>query len=51
MECPRSPIDENTYEQGDALKAEIEAFLHAIDERRACGGDGARTGCSRSAPQ
>ena len=27
---PQLAIDENTYEQGDALKSEIEAFLHAI---------------------
>ncbi len=27
---PQVAIDENTYEQGDALKAEIEAFLHAV---------------------
>ncbi len=27
---PQVSIDENTYEQGDALKSEIEAFLHAI---------------------
>ena len=26
---PQVAIEENTYEQGDALKAEIEAFLHA----------------------
>jgi predicted dehydrogenase len=29
---PQVAIDENTYEQGDALKAEIEAFLTAIAE-------------------
>src|SRR5579859_2511600 len=27
---PQVAIDENTYEQGDALKAEIEAFLEAV---------------------
>jgi predicted dehydrogenase len=27
---PQVAIDENTYEQGDALKAEIEAFLQAV---------------------
>jgi predicted dehydrogenase len=27
---PQVAIDENTYEQGDALKAEIEAFLDAV---------------------
>ena len=28
---PQVAIEENTYEQGDALKAEIEAFLRAIE--------------------
>ena len=37
---PQVAIDENTYEQGDALKSEIEAFLHAIDS----GGAAAVTG-------
>jgi predicted dehydrogenase len=32
---PQVAIDEKTYEQGDALKAEIEAFLEAIAEDRA----------------
>jgi predicted dehydrogenase len=32
---PQVAIDENTYEQGDALKAEIEAFLDAIATGRA----------------
>ena len=27
---PQVAIDENTYEQGDALKSEIEAFLEAV---------------------
>jgi predicted dehydrogenase len=27
---PKVAIEETTYEQGDALKAEIEAFLHAV---------------------
>ena len=27
---PQVAIDEKTYEQGDALKAEIEAFLDAV---------------------
>jgi predicted dehydrogenase len=40
---PQVAIEENTYEQGDALKAEIEAFLEAIATGRAppvTGGDG-----------
>jgi predicted dehydrogenase len=28
---PQVAIEENTYEQGDALKSEIEAFLQAVD--------------------
>jgi predicted dehydrogenase len=32
---PQVAIDEKTYEQGDALRAEIEAFLDAIAEGRA----------------
>ena len=28
---PQVAIEENTYEQGDALKSEIEAFLEAVD--------------------
>jgi predicted dehydrogenase len=32
---PQVAIEENTYEQGDALKSEIEAFLEAIDTGRA----------------
>jgi predicted dehydrogenase len=32
---PQVAIEENTYEQGDALKAEIEAFLEAIATGRA----------------
>jgi predicted dehydrogenase len=31
---PQVAIEENTYEQGDALKAEIEAFLEAITSGR-----------------
>jgi predicted dehydrogenase len=31
---PQVAIDEKTYEQGDALKAEIEAFLAAVANRR-----------------
>jgi predicted dehydrogenase len=27
---PQVAIEENTYEQGDALKSEIEAFLEAV---------------------
>jgi predicted dehydrogenase len=27
---PQVAIDENTYEQGDALKEEIQAFLQAV---------------------
>lgn len=32
---PQVAIEENTYEQGDALKAEIEAFLEAVATGRA----------------
>jgi predicted dehydrogenase len=32
---PQVVIDENNYEQGDAIKAEIEAFLHAAATRTA----------------
>jgi predicted dehydrogenase len=28
---PQVAIEENTYEQGDALKSEIEAFLEAVE--------------------
>jgi predicted dehydrogenase len=28
---PQVAIDENTYEQGDALRSEIEAFLQSVD--------------------
>ncbi len=31
---PQVAIEENTYEQGDALKAEIEAFLEAVATRQ-----------------
>src|SRR6202011_4342572 len=31
---PQVAIEENTYEQGDALKSEIEAFLQAVDSGR-----------------
>jgi len=31
---PQVVIDENTYEQGDALKEEIQAFLEAVATRR-----------------
>src|ERR1700733_7386177 len=31
---PQVAIEENTYEQGDALRSEIEAFLEAVDSGR-----------------